>query len=374
MNAYLTKSGDSYIKELAERVNTLENSMISAQSPDMSYQPNDQAGPSPRVVGDTFTTPADMTAGQSRKRTYSMAEDSPSMGYQQSGPGRRPSLGGWPTTAHDPHPLRHLPPPGPGFPNPPQTPQSSASVGEFMQKLLHAIEHRRALPADERPSGWEIIIREVPLSKQQDALSAIGGTNGGAGAGGGPSGPSDSHHHRGGLQRLADLAVGARGQHEQQSADHPNHNNNPDDANGKNNQLENSSPTQGGSSSAAANNRTTGMTSKSNQDATQRGNGNGNGSNGGSLTIDTTDIMKEGYLSILLAYGGGTGDHNNSAAANHATAAAAITAAAAGLSVAGGNGSGGGAPAAPSGGAPAVGGGANGNGGESNATATGTGN
>ncbi|OJD25163.1 hypothetical protein ACJ73_03465 [Blastomyces percursus] len=85
-----------YIKELADRINSLENQMHPgiAQS-DMQYQPM-QDDTSPRGYQD-FSSPVDASL-LSRKRTYSMSEGLPNtfMQPQFSQNGRPSSVGGWP--------------------------------------------------------------------------------------------------------------------------------------------------------------------------------------------------------------------------------------------------------------------------------------
>lgn len=70
-----------YIKELAERLHTLESQMQPAMvHPDMPYQPMNDA-PSPRAYQD-FSSPMD-TGGIGRKRTYSVFDGLPSSSIAQ---------------------------------------------------------------------------------------------------------------------------------------------------------------------------------------------------------------------------------------------------------------------------------------------------
>lgn len=72
----------SYIKELAERLHTLENQMQPAMvHPDMSYQAMNEVS-SPRAYQD-FSPPIDTGPIGGRKRTYSVFEGLPSSSFTQ---------------------------------------------------------------------------------------------------------------------------------------------------------------------------------------------------------------------------------------------------------------------------------------------------
>lgn len=98
-----------YIKELADRLNTLEN-QLPVRHPDLQqYAQMSQDGTSPRAMHE-FSPPLD--GDPSRKRTHSMSEGLQNPAYvqaqiQRSGE-RLPSIGDWPT----PDAPRHLPHPG----------------------------------------------------------------------------------------------------------------------------------------------------------------------------------------------------------------------------------------------------------------------
>lgn len=85
-----------YIKELADRLNTLEN-QLPVRHPDLQqYAQMSQEGTSPRAMNE-FSPPSD--GGPSRKRTHSISEGLHNSGYiqaqiQRSGE-RLPSIGDW---------------------------------------------------------------------------------------------------------------------------------------------------------------------------------------------------------------------------------------------------------------------------------------
>ena len=112
--------GIRYIKELADRLNTLEN-QLPVRHPDLQqYAHMSQDGTSPRGLNE-FSPPSD--GGPPRKRTHSMSEGLHNSAYmqaqiQRSGE-RLPSIGDWPT----PDAPRHLTHPGAAL----HLPQSSQS-------------------------------------------------------------------------------------------------------------------------------------------------------------------------------------------------------------------------------------------------------
>ncbi|KAI9769092.1 MAG: Glucose-responsive transcription factor [Geoglossum simile] len=128
-----------YIKELADRLNTLENSMVSNE---MQYAGIGEDTGSPRVSDEASPPPINHTGAQGskhpRKRTLSASDDVHSASYlqplqqnlpQRSGNDRLPSLGSW--SQQDPP--RHLPHPTSSLHNP-QTPQPTPSVPELSHR------------------------------------------------------------------------------------------------------------------------------------------------------------------------------------------------------------------------------------------------
>ncbi|KAI9834075.1 MAG: hypothetical protein M1819_003360 [Sarea resinae] len=121
-----------YIKELADRLNTLENSIQPSQHPDMQYGMVNDEGTSSRV-SDGYSPPLSTGgwARHPRKRTHSDSDALHPPAYAQTLPQRPseklPSIGGpgWP--AQDP--ARQLPPPASGVH--PQTPQSTSAVPDI---------------------------------------------------------------------------------------------------------------------------------------------------------------------------------------------------------------------------------------------------
>ncbi|KAI9790970.1 MAG: Glucose-responsive transcription factor [Peltula sp. TS41687] len=134
-----------YIKELADRLNTLENSIMPAQPPEMQYVPLDHPSHSPRATDDFSPPPVGGTdmSGQARRRTYSVSNDLSSTGYLHNLP-QRPSLGGW--SSNDAS--RHLPHPGSAFPNP-QTPQSVSDMNNARSN------HSQLSPNGVNQSFWK---------------------------------------------------------------------------------------------------------------------------------------------------------------------------------------------------------------------------
>ncbi|KAI9807565.1 MAG: hypothetical protein M1825_005505 [Sarcosagium campestre] len=109
-----------YIKELAERVNTLENSIIPSPS-DMQPSTNEQGSQSPHTA-DEQSPPSSATSGPAsypRKRTYSSANDGPNPLMLQTLP-QRLSVG----SISNSESFRHLPFPASTL----QTPQTSRST------------------------------------------------------------------------------------------------------------------------------------------------------------------------------------------------------------------------------------------------------
>ncbi|KAI9818788.1 MAG: Glucose-responsive transcription factor [Pycnora praestabilis] len=120
-----------YIKELADRLITLENSMQPTQHSDMQYGSMNEDNTSPRA-SDEFSPPppSSATSRNPRKRTHSASDSMQSPAYMQTLPQRSgerlPLVGGW--SAQDPP--RHLPHPVSGLQNP-QTPQSGSSISDM---------------------------------------------------------------------------------------------------------------------------------------------------------------------------------------------------------------------------------------------------
>ncbi|KAH0545226.1 hypothetical protein FGG08_000680 [Glutinoglossum americanum] len=129
-----------YIKELADRLNTLENSMVSNE---MQYAGIGEDTGSPRASDESSPPPPSHTGAPGskhpRKRTLSASEDVHGASYlqplhqqnlpQRSNNDRLPSLGSW--SQQDPP--RHLPHPASTLHNP-QTPQSAPSVPELSHR------------------------------------------------------------------------------------------------------------------------------------------------------------------------------------------------------------------------------------------------
>ncbi len=109
-----------YIKELADRLNTLENQLPVRHSDLQQYAHLSQEGTSPRPMNE-FSPPSE--GAPSRKRTHSMSEGLHNSAYMQAQlqrPAERlPSIGDW-TAQEAP---RHLPHPGTGI----HIPQASQS-------------------------------------------------------------------------------------------------------------------------------------------------------------------------------------------------------------------------------------------------------
>ena len=102
--------------------------MVSTPQGDMSYASNDHPAAASPQAADVFSTPSDLQ-GSTRKRTYSVIDDSPNAtAYGSNVVGRRPSVGAWSITHDQP---RHLPHPASNFPNPPQTPPAGTSSGDL---------------------------------------------------------------------------------------------------------------------------------------------------------------------------------------------------------------------------------------------------
>ncbi|KAI9805989.1 MAG: Glucose-responsive transcription factor [Phylliscum demangeonii] len=97
-----------YIKELADRLETVENVINQPHPADLSYNTVDQSIQSPRPI-DAYSPPSlgGLDSGAGRKRTYSVSE-STSAAYLPTIPPRT-SLGAW----HAHEPARHLPQPTP---------------------------------------------------------------------------------------------------------------------------------------------------------------------------------------------------------------------------------------------------------------------
>ncbi|KAI9676738.1 MAG: Glucose-responsive transcription factor [Trizodia sp. TS-e1964] len=121
-----------YIKELADRLITLENS-IQPSGAETHYGALADGEISPRGVDADFSPPPQSASGSryTRKRTHSASNDVQSQIYLQNQAGRsgerHPSLAGW--TPQDPP--RHLPHPASTIHKPPQTPQSSSSTSDI---------------------------------------------------------------------------------------------------------------------------------------------------------------------------------------------------------------------------------------------------
>ncbi len=104
-----------YIKELADRLNTLEN-QLPVRHPDLQHYTHlSQDGTSPRAMNE-FSPPTD--GAPSRKRTHSMSEGLHNSAYMQSqiqrSGERLPSIGDWSAQdapRHLPHPaaVLHIP-------------------------------------------------------------------------------------------------------------------------------------------------------------------------------------------------------------------------------------------------------------------------
>lgn len=115
-----------YIKELADRLNTLENSMIPPPSGEMQYAQAEAEAHSPRA-SEEYSPLSSSAAGSSkqpRKRTHSVTNEPSNTAYLQHLPPRA-SVSGW--SAQDAP--RHLPHPASTLQTP-QTPHSASSAGD----------------------------------------------------------------------------------------------------------------------------------------------------------------------------------------------------------------------------------------------------
>ncbi|KAI9682387.1 MAG: Glucose-responsive transcription factor [Caeruleum heppii] len=97
-----------YIKELADRLNTLENTVLPAHSTETQYHTVDQGGQSPRAAGGLSPRSSNVLGllRDSRKRTLSMSDDSHSNAYVQSQ--QKPHDANWATpdgSRRLPHPM-----------------------------------------------------------------------------------------------------------------------------------------------------------------------------------------------------------------------------------------------------------------------------
>ena len=165
---YLTDLIRSYIKELADRLNTLENSMIPSPLGDASHGSQMEPGhPSPRasVEHSPLSSHAPWASRQARKRTHSGTNEPPSV-YPQSLP-QRASSAAW--SAHDaprhlPHPLSTTPSGGDSTSyNPQYRTQFSPGTGQSQSLWTHgASDPRRRVgsnspyeSAEARPSSQD---------------------------------------------------------------------------------------------------------------------------------------------------------------------------------------------------------------------------
>ncbi|KAI9839720.1 MAG: Glucose-responsive transcription factor [Thelocarpon superellum] len=114
-----------YIKELADRLNTLENSMIPSHSVDGHHALTDGDDQSPRA-SDEYSPPSSAGRGglkPVRKRTFSATAEHHPHAFPPHFP-HRASTGGWPTHESP----RHLPYPASTLPNP-STPHVAPAAG-----------------------------------------------------------------------------------------------------------------------------------------------------------------------------------------------------------------------------------------------------
>lgn len=144
----LTCAPSRYIKELADRLNTLEGVVQASEMPlQQQYMPNHES-PLQRRASDDFSPPPN-NEGSPRKRTYSTISGEFGTPYQQ----QRPPVGAW--SSQEPLP-RHLPHPSPGFSTPQTAPPAQNMFREpnYSPNGLHPLPQWRNAPEPPRqPSG-----------------------------------------------------------------------------------------------------------------------------------------------------------------------------------------------------------------------------
>lgn len=135
-----------YIKELSDRINTLENTINPARiNSSMAHQQTDQAAGSPRHLEPLASPTSASSEARANKRSYSAIDESVTSTYAQPDP-RRPSGGPW---GHET--ARRLPHPATGSQNV-QMAQSNVPGSDYSQPSTQRVQ---TSPSGVQPSFWQ---------------------------------------------------------------------------------------------------------------------------------------------------------------------------------------------------------------------------